>query len=138
MTIDVERLSHMPEGRHPCDAFAAHMERFYRVRPAIRHNVTLSLRLARPRSVSVVYIRTLHRRRGHGSIVMDEMARAADMHDVTLDLDARAVRDEGTEGPGLNQSALVAFYERRGFRIVSEGGGSATMRRLAPSLRRRS
>jgi GNAT superfamily N-acetyltransferase len=138
VTIDVERDLRMPEGRHACDALGTHMEDYYRRRPDIRYDVTLSLKLSRPRSASVVYLRTLHKRRGHGSTVMDELVRAADLYDVTLDLDARAVREDGPRVPGLGQADLVAFYRRRGFRTVSEHDGSATMRRLAPSLRRRS
>lgn len=135
MTIDVERDPRMPEGRHACDAFGTHLEDYYRRHPEIRYDVTLSIRLARPRSASVVYLRTLHKRRGRGSKVMDEVVRAADLYDVTLDLDARAIREDGPRVPGLGQDALVAFYRRRGFRIVSERRGSVIMRRLAPSIR---
>lgn len=137
MTIDVERDLRMPEGRHACDALGTHMEDYYRRHPGIRYDVTLSLRLLRPRSASVVYLRTFHKRRGNGSAVMDEVVRAADLYDVTLDLDARAIREDGPRVAGLDQAALVAFYERRGFQVVSTRDGSAIMRRLAPSLRRR-
>ncbi len=137
MTIDVRRAPEMPEGRHPCDLLASDMEAFYRRRPDIRYDVTLSLSLARPRAVTIDYLRTLHKRRGHGSTVMDEIVRAADIHDVTLDLDARAVREDGPRVAGLDQTALVAFYERRGFRVVERRDGSAIMRRVAPSLWRR-
>jgi len=136
MTIDVERDPGMPEGRHACDALGTHMEDFYRRRPDIRYDVTLLLRLCRPRSASVVYLRTLHKRRGNGSMVMDEVVRAADLYDVTLDLEARAVREDGPRVRGLGQDELVAFYDRRGFRIVSQRVGSVIMRRLAPSVRK--
>jgi len=136
MTIDVERDPGMPEGRHACDALGTHLEDYYRRCPDIRYDVTLLLRLCRPKSASVVYLRTLHKRRGRGSVVMDEVVRAADLYDVTLDLEARAVREDGPRVQGLGQDALVAFYGRRGFRAVSERDGSVIMRRLAPSVRR--
>lgn len=137
MTIDVQRSPGMPEGRHACDDLAAEIEAVYRARPDIRFGVTLSLDLVRPKSVCVVYIRTLYKNRRHASAVMDHVVRAADRYDVTLDLDARAIREDGPRVAGLSQSALVAFYERRGFRAISTARGSTHMRRLAPSLRSR-
>lgn len=136
MTIDVQRAFRMPEGRYPADEVGADLERFYRLRPDIRYNVTLSLEIARPRSVSVVFIRTLNRGRGHASVVMDEIVRSADHRDVTLDLDARALERGDSDAAPLGQRALVDFYHRRGFRAVSSSEGSVAMRRLAPSLRR--
>lgn len=136
MTIDVQRALDMPDRRCPCDDVASDIERFYRVRPDIRHNVTLSIELVRPRSVGVVYIRTLNKGRGHAGSVMDAITRSADAHGVILDLDARAIRETEPGESGLPQYALVDFYRRRGFRVVSRGNGSASMRRLASAYGR--
>ena len=138
MTIDILRSEKMPIGRHPCDDLATDMEALYKERSDLRYDITLSLHLARPRSVSLVYIRTLHKRRGKASEVLNALTQSADRHGITLDLDARAIPENGARLPGLNQSNLERFYSRRGFQIIQRRDGSAIMRRLAPTFRNKS
>jgi hypothetical protein len=137
MTIDVQRRHDMPQGRHPADELAADMERLYRTTPSVRYGVALSLEVVRPRVLSLEFIRTVSRRRGLASRVLDQLALCADRRDVMLILDARAVPDRVPEGPPLSQHALEDFYARRGFRTVELHDGAARMRRLAPTQKRR-
>lgn len=135
MTIETVRLPLLGTARHACDRLADDMARFYRVRPAVRNDVTLLLELVRPRAVVLAYMRTLNRGRGLASATLDALIAAADAHDVSLGLEARA----STETPGyLEQSALESFYARRGFEITGRRPGSTAMRRLAPCHMHRS
>jgi hypothetical protein len=128
MTIDVERDSSASSRERPCDLVGADMTRFYRIRPDVRFDVALSLRLVRSDEVTLAYIRTLNRGRRRASAVLDALVASADRHQVTLRLDARAEHDRS---PGLDQVELERFYERRGFRTVDRKDGSAVMRRPA-------
>ena len=129
MTIEIGRLPLLDGTGHPCDRLADDMTRFYRIRPSIRNDVTLLLELVRPRAVVLVYLRTLNKGRGLASTTLDALIAAADAHEVSLGLEARASQETSR---CLNQAALESFYARRGFEVTGRKAGSASMRRLAP------
>ena len=132
MTIDVQR-DDMP-GRHPCDLLAAEMEAFYRTRSDIRFDVALSIRLIRPRAVTIQFVRTLNKGRQNGSAVLDMMVRLADAHGVTLDLTAIVVPETRPAEQGLPQADLERFYARRGFVILDRSESGTRMIRTMRTI----
>lgn len=123
-------LGGTPSHRAAENALAAWLDE-----PELRTGTLVAVTPTSPTSLWISLLRAGETGRGHGGRALAILCAACDDEDVVLELRSGAIGGpEARPFGGLDQSALDAFYQRRGFVATGSRGGQTTMaREPAPS-----